>query len=178
MSHNLNTYLKSTYASEFFQVEGMHELHFWSGTMIGVIIMWHGLWHMIRWGVQSNLRDFLFHDQTGLTGLIALVLTPVIVWPMRLMYLKQKIPYEIRKSAHYLSWAWMLLLAAHAPARNVAYFAGVPLGIYFLDWLYTLVRSTYLIESAKFVRCVEGNAEAKIETRHQIINLTIVFSRP
>jgi hypothetical protein len=129
----------------------MHELHFWAGWMIGIIIMWHGLWHLIRWGVQSNIA-FVVDTQTGWTGLVALILTPIVVWPMRLAYLKKKIPYEVRKMAHYLSWAWMLLLAAHAPARNVKYIVGTPLAIYWLDWVYGWIRTTYLIESAKFVR--------------------------
>lgn len=152
MARGLNTWLKTKLVSEFFPVEGLHQLHVWSGTMIGILIAWHALWHLIRWGVQGNLPTMLFQTQTGWTGFVAILITPLLVLPMRWKYLQTRISYEVRKGLHYLSWVWAIMLMKHAPARNVFWIVGSAFLVYLLDWFYGVFVMTFLIPSARFVR--------------------------
>jgi len=152
MTHNINTWFKTKLISEFFPVEGMHHLHVWSGTVIGILVTWHALWHLIRWGVQGNLPNLLFHTQTGWTGLVAILITPLLVLPMKWEYLRTRMPFELRKGAHYLSWVWAIMLMKHAPARNVFWIVGSAFLLYLLDWLYGYFVTTFLVPSARFVR--------------------------
>ena len=97
--HNLQAYLQHTIASEYIPLTTLHNMHSLAGTMIGVVVVWHTLWHLIRWGLQEdNLNLFLFHHVTGITGFISLAITPLLVWPMRLSVLRRKISFEVRKS--------------------------------------------------------------------------------
>ena len=152
MSRNLLAYLQHTVIVEYLPLStASHQLHVWAGTWVGILIMWHGLWHLIRWGVQDELR-FLVEHPTGITGLIMLTLTPFIVWPMKLEALRKNITFEARKRTHYTSWIWLGSLCFHAPARNVFWIIGVPFVIYLCDWFYGLLKNTKMAPSARFVR--------------------------
>jgi ferric-chelate reductase len=151
MSRNVKAYLQCTVLAEYIPLTSMHNLHIWAGTLVGVISMWHGLWHLIRWGVQGNLR-FLIATPTGISGLICVVVMPLIVWPMRLAYLRKIFSFEVRKQLHYLSWVWMGSLIFHAPNQDIFWIAGAAFLIYLVDWLYGLLWSTRMAPSARFVR--------------------------
>lgn len=152
MARNLLAWLQHTVIAEYVPLTSLHYLHSWAGTWIGIVIMWHGLWHMIRWGVQGNLRNLLFDNQTGLTGLVSLVITPIVVWPMRIRWLRQRVSFEIRKRLHYLSWVWAASIAFHAPQTDIVYIVGISLLIYLVDWFYGVFVTTFLAPSARFVR--------------------------
>ncbi|KAG7367856.1 FAD binding protein [Nitzschia inconspicua] len=152
MSRNLLAWLQHTVIVEYVPFPTCaHHLHKWAGTCVGILVLWHGLWHLIRWGVQNNMQ-FLVDHPTGITGLIMIVLTPVIVCPMRIEYLRKRISFEIRKFLHYTSWIWMGALCFHAPKRNVFWIVGTPLVIYWVDWLFGLLINTRMAPSARFVR--------------------------
>lgn len=121
--------------------------------MIGVVVVWHTLWHLIRWGLQEdNLNLFLFHHVTGITGFISLVITPLLVWPMRLSVLRRKISFEVRKRVHYLSWVWAVAICFHAPPQHIFWIIGTAFLIYLLDWIYGIFGATHMAPSARFVR--------------------------
>lgn len=151
MTRNLKAWLQHTFIVECVPLTSLHSLHIWAGTLIGVIIFWHALWHLIRWGVQGNLR-YLIDSPTGITGMICLAITPLLVWPMRLASLRKKISFEVRKRLHYLSWVWMGALMFHAPQQNVFWIAGAAFLIYLIDWFYGLLVATRIAPSARFVR--------------------------
>lgn len=161
MAHGLNTWFKTKLISEFFPMEGLHQLHVWSGTIIGILVSWHSLWHLIRWGVQGKLSTML-QTQTGWTGSVAIVITPLLVLPMRWPYLQTRISYEVRKGAHYLSWLWAIMLMKHAPAGNIFWIIGSAFLVYLVDWIYGLFVMTFLIPSARFVR-LESAVMIKME---------------
>jgi ferric-chelate reductase len=151
MARNLRAWLQQTILAEYVPLTSLQNLHVWAGTWIGVVIMWHALWHLIRWGVQDNL-SFLFHTKTGVTGFISLIITPLLVWPMRLQWLRQKISFEVRKRIHYLSWVWAASIAFHAPEQHILYIVGISLLIYVMDWIYGVFMTTHVAPSARFVR--------------------------
>ena len=151
MARNLKAWLQHTVLVEYVPLTSIHSLHVWAGTIVGVAVSWHGIWHIIRWGVQHNL-NFLIDTPTGITGLICLVITPLLVWPMRLVYLRKKISFEVRKRGHYLSWVWMGSLMFHAPAQHVFWIAGSAFLVYLIDWFYGVFLNTRVAPSARFVR--------------------------
>ena len=152
MTRNLLAWMQHTVLVEYIPLPtSAHHLHMWAGTWVGVLLMWHGLWHLIRWGVQDNLR-FLVDHPTGITGLICLILLPIIVWPMRLESIRKRMSFEVRKRLHYTSWIWLGALCFHAPQRNVFWIVGSFLVIYWVDWAFGLVVATRIAPSARFVR--------------------------
>jgi len=151
MTRNLKAWLQHTILVEYVPLTSLHHLHVVSGTLVGVIIFWHALWHLIRWGVQGNMK-LLIDTPTGITGLICLAITPLLVWPMRLAYLRKKISFEVRKRLHYLSWVWMGTLMFHAPQQDIFWIIGAAFLIYLLDWFYGLFMRTWMAPSARFVR--------------------------
>lgn len=151
MARNLRAFLQYTIVAEYIPLTSLHHLHAWAGTWVGVGITWHGLFHIIRWGVQDNWQ-FLVRNQTGLTGLISLIITPLLVWPMRLRSLRQAIHFEVRKRLHYLSWVWAASICFHAPAEHIFWIIGTVLVIYLLDWFYGVFANTHVAPSARFVR--------------------------
>lgn len=151
MARNLRSKLQHTIIVEYIPLTKAHHLHKWCGTIVGVGIIWHSIWHIIRWSIQGNLYLLLNH-RTGITGLFGFIITFFLVWPMRLNALKQSISFEIRKRIHYLSWLWMIALMLHAPAQHIFYIIGIPFLIYLLDWFYGCFISTYMAPHARFVR--------------------------
>lgn len=150
-AHNLQGALQRSYLSEFLPVDDLHYLHVFAGTVIGVEVLWHSLWHLIRWGCDGDL-SLLWRHQTGLTGLVAFVVTPLIVWPMRVPALRKRLSYELRKWLHYLSVVWGLAACAHAPKRNIIIIMGSAVGIYLLDWLYGFVFRIHHMSTLSFTR--------------------------
>lgn len=160
-ANNLRTYLQTTYLSEFVPFYDLHAIHVISGTIVGVEVMWHTFWHLLRWGLQGNI-GYITSTQTGLTGLICVCLTPLIVWPMRLPQLKKVMSYEFRKSLHYLSIVWGGVIMYHAPATHIYTIIGCCLILYSLDWIYGFFNTTRLIENAHFIR-LENAVQIKFQ---------------
>ena len=131
--HNLRGALHRTYLGEWLPINDMHHLHAFAGAVVSVEIVWHSFWHMMRWGVGGDIR-FLWRHRTGVTGLISLMCTPLIAYPMRFQRLKKFIPYERRKAMHYLSAVWGLSIMFHAPATNIFWVMGACVCLYLGDW--------------------------------------------
>ena len=66
---------------------------------VGFEVISHSFWHLLRWGLAGDIQ-LLWTHVTGVTGLISLLVTPLIVWPMLFTTLRKKIPFEWRKAAH------------------------------------------------------------------------------
>ena len=129
----------------------MHRIHTFAGKLVGFEVFAHSFWHMLRWGLAGDIR-LLWTHVTGVTGLVALLVTPLIVWPMLFPYLRKKIPFEWRKAAHYLSVVWGLALCFHAPKRYIGYIMGSAVGVYALDWLYGCCFQIHRAETVRFTR--------------------------
>jgi hypothetical protein len=71
-----------------------HEYHAHAGACIAFDVWIHALFHLLRWASQGNL-NLLWTSAAGLSGLITVVTTPLIAFPM--MYFKKRLSYEIRK---------------------------------------------------------------------------------
>ena len=95
--------------------------------------------------------QLLWTSSTGLTGLIAILLIPLIVLPMSVPFLKQRMPYEYRKGLHYLALVWASALMCHAPQR-IVYLIGAPFFVYLADKAVLVFFKTHLVESAHFQR--------------------------
>ena len=130
--------------------------------------------HLLRWARRNDDIQLLWTTRTGITGLVALIVTPLIVLPMSLPILKAKLSFELRKGEskgprnehiisslpedlttllvgiHYLAIVWAAALMAHAPER-IFWMIGVPFLIYIAD-LIIGYNKTHLIDNTLFER--------------------------
>ena len=146
-TNNLRTILLRTPISLIVPLYDLHQVHVFCGNTVGVGVLIHGIAHMIRWGLQGRISLIWVHV-TGITGAICFVLTPLIVWPMVVVYLKSNISWEVRNGLHYLSIAWGITIMFHAPRMQIIYLMGVPVILYLLDWVYGFFARTYLVDKA------------------------------
>ena len=148
--HNINNICRRTVLREWINFADMHKVHKLFGVVIGVETMSHSFFHMLRWGLNGDI-NLLLETNTGITGVITVIITPLVVWPMVVPVLKQKIPFELRKGLHYLVIVWAIALLWHAPSR-IYYLIGVPALIYALDYFFGFFIRNTLIENAYFER--------------------------
>ena len=81
--------------------------------------------------------------------MIAIGVTPLIILPMAVPYLRSRISFEWRKLMHYLCIVWAIALMCHAPQR-IFWLIGVPFVIYVADKMVQVFSVTHLTESAYF----------------------------
>ena len=146
-TNNLRTLLIRTPISLFVPLYDFHQIHVFCGNIVGVGVLIHGICHMLRWGLQGRI-DFIWKHATGITGAICFVLTPLIVWPMAVIFLKSSLSWEIRKGLHYLAVMWGITIMFHAPKMQIIYLMGVPVILYLLDWIYGFFARTYFVDKA------------------------------
>lgn len=149
-AHNINNALRRTILREWIEFSDFHDIHSIFGIVVGIETMSHSFFHLLRWGLNADIQ-LLWQSRTGVSGLIACVVTPLIVWPMALPSLKKRLKFEVRKFLHYLSWMWALALVYHAPYR-IYWLIGIPALVYLVDWLVSLFPRNHLIETMKFER--------------------------
>ena len=142
---------------------------------MGFEVISHSFWHMLRWGVGGDI-SFLWKHQTGITGLIALLVTPLIVFPMLFRRLRRGIPFGFRKSMHYLSAVWGVCLCAHAPATRVAWVMGITVGLYFLDWVTGYFFAIHYCATLKMTRLGETAVELVFEHPHDSLCLLVFLT--
>lgn len=104
-AHNLNNILRRTILREWIDFADMHHIHSIFGIVIGVETTFHSFFHILRWSINNDLH-LLWTTRTGITGMIAVAATALIVWPMVVPTLKEHLGFEVRKGLHYLSWVW------------------------------------------------------------------------
>ena len=138
-AHNLRGILHRTFLREFLPLDDLHSLHVFAGKVVAIEVFWHSFWHLLRWGLAGDLR-LLWQHSTGISGLISLILTPLITWPMLFTRLKVAIDFTTRKALHYLSMVWVISICFHAPASWIRYIMGIAAGIYACDWLYGFAK--------------------------------------
>ncbi|EJK47714.1 hypothetical protein THAOC_33548 [Thalassiosira oceanica] len=127
-----------------------HEVHSMFGTIVGLEVTSHSFFHLLRWAKRNDDIQLLWTTRTGVTGLVALIATPLIVLPMSLPILKARLSFELRKSIHYLAILWAAALMAHAPER-IFWMIGVPLLVYIADVIIGY-HKTHLIDNTYFER--------------------------
>lgn len=93
-----------------------HRLHVYCGWIIVIDGCLHTTFHLTRWALQGNLRSLLTTHPSGITGLIVIISTCIIVFPMTVF--KQYLNFEMRKYAHYLFWIFCIAMAFHAPFHS------------------------------------------------------------
>jgi hypothetical protein len=150
-ARNLVSFLRKTYLSVWLPLDDLHSLHSWAGVIVGIEVMWHSFWHMLRWGLAGDMR-LLVENTTGISGLISLSVTPLIVWPMCLRSLRRGIRFEVRKAAHYLAVVWGVSICFHAPAGHIAWVMGSAVGVYAVDFIYGLLFQTRIIDTLQLTR--------------------------
>ena len=128
-----------------------HKVHRIFGIIVGVESLSHSGFHMWRWARRNDDIKLLWTSQTGITGMIVLMLSWLIILPMAVPYLKKVMSYEWRKGLHYLSIFWAVGLMCHAPQR-IFWMMGVPLALYLIDKAIEIFSRTFLLESAHFER--------------------------
>ena len=155
-SHLLSMMQRSVF-SVWIDFADLHHLHTFGGKVVEAATWIHVFFHLLRWGTRGNDEiHLLWNHQTGVTGLIATVIMPFITWPMASKFLHDKMSFESRKCLHYLSWIWGLALVFHAPAVNIFYVMGIPLLIYFLNYLIGTTSKTFNIQSTIFRKLDNG----------------------
>jgi len=159
-SNHLTAYLQTTVFSVFVEFADMHHVHVFGAKVVEYATWIHVFFHLLRWGTRDNGNEltYLWETQTGLTGLIAVAVMPLITWPMRFERFRKRLSYEYRKGLHYLSWIWMVAMVLHAPATHIFYLCGIPLLIYWLNYIAGIFRGTYLVPSTVFRRLGSGTS--------------------
>ena len=160
-AHNLNNHMRRTLFREFIDFGDMHKVHKIFGIVVGIETMSHSFFHMLRWGLNNDIA-LLWRTSTGITGMIAAFVTPLICWPMAVPYLKQHITFEVRKGLHYLSIVWAIVLLFHASSR-IFYLIGIAALVYVLDYIYGYIMRNNLIETAYFERYGENGVALHFE---------------
>ena len=129
-ANNLNNFLQTTALRCWINFSDYHHVHSLFGIIVGFESMSHSFFHILRWVRRNNdiqvciyhvykspsltLRSnfffplllsqpqLLWTSQTGITGLIAIFVCPLIVLPMTVPSLKKRMSFELRKGLHYL----------------------------------------------------------------------------
>ncbi|EGB02489.1 hypothetical protein AURANDRAFT_68832, partial [Aureococcus anophagefferens] len=146
-ANNLVCALSRSVVGVYVPFHRLHELHTSAGVVAGAAFVAHGAGHAARWARQGNAR-LLWASQTGRTGAVAALLTPLIVVPMRSAACRAALRWELRKALHYLAVLWGLLAALHAPKSVSLPCVAIPLAVYAGDWLYGLLFRTYLVRTS------------------------------
>ena len=149
--NNLNNYLQRTVLRCYINFSEYHKVHRLFGIIVGVESLCHGLFHTWRWARRKDDIQLLWSTTTGITGMVCILLSWLIIIPMMLPYLKKSVSYEWRKGLHYLSVLWAVGLMCHAPQR-IFWMMGVPLLLYLTDKMLEIFTKTFLVESAHFER--------------------------
>ena len=152
--HNINNICRRTVLREWVDFADMHKVHKNFGIVVGIETMFHSFFHMYRWGLNYDI-SFVWTTATGITGLIAVIVTSLIVWPMVIPPLKHRLPFELRKGLHYLWIVWAIALVFHAPSR-IYYLIGIPALVLLIDYLFGYFVRNTLIEDAYFERYGEN----------------------
>jgi len=158
-ARNLTNFLQKTMLKCWINFTDFHKVHALFGIIVGLESTCHGFFHILRWARRNDDIKLLWTHPTGITGLICVIIYPLIVLPMSVPYLKQKISFEWRKGLHYLSILWGTCLMYHAPQR-IYWMIGVPLAIYLLDRVFGMFYKTHLVENAYFERL--GNEACRV----------------
>jgi len=161
-AQNLHALLDKTLLREILPLGEMHELHTLAGKVVGIEVLSHSLWHIIRWGLDGDIMLLTSHS-TGITGLISLSCMPFVVGPMVLHCLKRRLSFELRKALHYLSILWGVSICFHAPKAYIAYLIGIPLVIYFADCLFGFFMSVHHVRTLEMTRLGASDVEISWE---------------
>ncbi|KAL7530397.1 hypothetical protein ACHAXR_003471, partial [Thalassiosira sp. AJA248-18] len=161
-ARNLNNFLQKTILKCWVNFSDYHRVHALFGIIVGIESTSHGFFHILRWARRKDDIQLLWTHQTGITGLVALLLGWLIVLPMAVPFLKNKISFEWRKGLHYLSIVWGACLMYHAPQR-IYWLIGTPLVIYVADHLFGLFHKTNLVENAYFERLGDSSCVVTFE---------------
>ncbi|KAK3286362.1 hypothetical protein CYMTET_6084 [Cymbomonas tetramitiformis] len=167
--HNLRGALYRTHLSEWLPLEDMHHLHTFAGAVVSVEVVWHSFWHLLRWGVAGDI-SFVWSHVTGRSGLVSLLLTPLIAWPMMFRRARRSIPFGYRKALHYLSVVWGISICFHAPKMHIAYIMGCAVGCYVLDWTVGYFMAIHFCPSLQMTRLGATAVEIAFEHPPGFIN--------
>lgn len=113
----IQTFLSKTPLSMYLGVINQgHDFHAHAGKYIALDVWIHTIFHLLRWLSQGNIK-LLWTSAAGISGLITVVATPLITFPM--MYYKHKLSYEIRKGLHYLFYLFAVAMCFHVPPSAI-----------------------------------------------------------
>jgi hypothetical protein len=147
--HNINNICRRTVLREWIDFADMHKVHKIFGIVVGIETMFHSFFHMLRWGLNSD-SILLWTTTTGITGLIAVITTPLICWPMVVPAIKERLAFEVRKGLHYLAIVWVVGLLFHASSM-ISYLIGIPALIYLMDYLVGYFVRNSLMEALRLI---------------------------
>mmetsp|Transcript_14752 Transcript_14752/g.18583 ORF Transcript_14752/g.18583 Transcript_14752/m.18583 type:complete len:628 (-) Transcript_14752:69-1952(-) len=146
----INNFLNSTPIGNYLDHD-VNELHRFAGIYIAFDVWVHTLFHCIRWGVQGNI-SLLWSSYAGISGLIAVIATPLITFPM--MWFRKSIKYEVRKALHYLFYVFAISLCWHVPVSGlwlsgyILPVLGTCICMYTLDVAYVVLFMTEKVEGS------------------------------
>lgn len=149
--HNLRGLLHRTYLREWIPLDDLHHLHVAAGGIVSFEVLWHSFWHILRWAVGGDIH-FLWTHVTGRSGLLSLLITPLIAWPMMFRKARRGISFNVRKAMHYLSVVWGISICFHAPVMRIAYIMGIAVGIYMVDWVVGYFTAIHFCPTLKMTR--------------------------
>jgi len=148
--HALRSMLHNSAVSVFVPFCDEHDFHMLMGKYIAGASVIHTIFHLVRWGVQSNL-EYNWSTVPGRTGWIATIAMTLVIVPMGVPQIKQRLAFETRKGLHYFCIIAGICLASHAPQGYIGWVMGICTSIYILDLLYRKFFMTFKCISPDFV---------------------------
>lgn len=161
-ANNINNFLQTTVLRCWINFSDYHRVHSMFGIVVGLESFSHTIFHLLRWARRKDDIKLLWTSQAGITGLIAFVVTPLIVFPMTVPFLKKNLAFEWRKALHYLCIVWAVALKFHAPQR-IFWLIGIPMLIYGADKIVEGLFKCQLLESPLFQRLGETSCLVTFE---------------
>ncbi|KAL7529340.1 hypothetical protein ACHAXR_006228, partial [Thalassiosira sp. AJA248-18] len=151
----IQTFLSNTPLSMYLGiVKEHHDFHVMAGSYIAFNVWIHTAFHLMRWLSQGNIR-LLWTSAAGISGLIAVIATPLIALPM--IYCKKTLRYELRKGLHFVFfYIFTIGMCFHVPpcaipnGGFIAPILGTCIVLYTLDAAYTYIFMTEKIETTSF----------------------------
>ena len=161
-TNHLRTLLQRSWLSMYVPFYDLHAIHVFAGKVVSVAVGVHAAAHTTRWSLQTDAATgrsnalLLLEHQTGLSGLVSTLCTPLITLPLIVPAIKKRMSWEWRKGLHYLSIVWGIAICFHAPTQLICYLIGVPVSMYLTDFAIGSLLRTYRIDSSSFSRLEAG----------------------
>lgn len=149
-----------------FFIQDTHALHVFSGWYILFDSVIHTFCHCLRWINQGNFHLLWSNpmgcNPSGITGLIVILSTFIIVLPMSVF--KKYFKFEMRKYAHYFFWVFCIAMTFHAPfwalpnAGFCRFIFPILIGWYALDATYVKLFMSERIDTVNY-RVLDSGVE-------------------
>jgi len=150
----LMTLLSNTSFSLMFPLSDLHEIHVELGNGIGIGTCVHVLFHLIRWGLRSELGMLATHV-VGRSGTVAMLATVPLIALMTFQKCRRSVSWEVRKTIHVTCYL-IFITSLMWHTTRLKWIMLVVLGIYAIDQYIKNFGMTHRVVNSHFHRLGSG----------------------